>query len=88
MRGRRLHTANKIAKKQFKKYHPEAPILRYPTDEEFLGEGGRPFTMRAVLGYYRKTKVFCSGVCCGNPRRHFGEITRQEKKAPRIDEWI
>jgi hypothetical protein len=22
----------------------------------------------------------CSGVCCGNPRRHFGDITIQERR--------
>ncbi len=27
------------------------------------------------------TPVLCSGPCCGNPRRHFGELTIQEKKA-------
>lgn len=29
----------------------------------------------------------CSGYCCGNPRKWFGELTRQEKKAPRAQDW-
>lgn len=24
----------------------------------------------------------CSGPCCGNPRRHFGTVTMQERRAP------
>ena len=29
----------------------------------------------------------CSGPCCGNPRKHFGSRTRQEKKAARVTDW-
>ena len=28
-----------------------------------------------------RTRVLCSQACCGNPRKWFGEITRQERKA-------
>jgi hypothetical protein len=27
------------------------------------------------------TRVMCSGICCGNPRRWFNEVTRQELKS-------
>ena len=40
-----------------------------------------PIDKDRFLGIYRKTKVFCSGPCCGNPRKHFNEKTPQEKKA-------
>ena len=29
----------------------------------------------------------CSGPCCGNPRKHFGDVTYQEKRAPSIKDW-
>jgi hypothetical protein len=28
-----------------------------------------------------QTRQLCSGYCCGNPRRHFGNVTRQEYRA-------
>jgi hypothetical protein len=28
-----------------------------------------------------QTRHLCSGYCCGNPRRHFGSVTRQEYRA-------
>lgn len=31
------------------------------------------------LGIMVKTPCRCSCVSCGNPRRHYGEVTRQEK---------
>jgi len=68
MRGERLRVAKKKAEKVFAKYHPKDQELRMehyswykPWTEEQLGR---------MKGIYRKTKVFCSGVCCGNPRRY------------------
>jgi hypothetical protein len=29
----------------------------------------------------------CSGPCCGNPRRHFGAVTRQERRAGQVGDW-
>lgn len=29
----------------------------------------------------------CSGPCCGNPRKHFNAVTRQEKRAATVKEW-
>lgn len=37
------------------------------------------------LGILGTTRVACSGACCGNPRRHFGKLTRQEIK--HRDSW-
>ncbi len=35
------------------------------------------------------TRCLCSGPCCGNERRHFGLITRQERVADvQMQEWI
>lgn len=38
------------------------------------------------LGFHASTPKTCSGYCCGNQRKWFGELTIQERKAPRIDE--
>lgn len=67
MHYQRLKTAKRKAKKVFDKYHDWFPVDNIDKDR--------------FLGIYRKTKVFCSGPCCGNPRRHFNEKTIQEKKA-------
>ncbi len=29
----------------------------------------------------------CSGPCCGNPRRWFGEETMQERRSSSVDDW-
>lgn len=71
MRGDRLLTANKIAKKLWVKYHSQSLELW-------------PESVFPEVGVYRKTKVFCSSpFCCGNPRRIKGRknLTRQELKA-------
>jgi len=41
------------------------------------------------IGASAQTPKRCSCYMCGNPRKHFGEITRQEQKAPivRWDDW-
>lgn len=33
------------------------------------------------VGKYIDTPKQCSAYCCGNPRKHFHEVTIQEKKA-------
>ena len=35
----------------------------------------------AFLGRMVTTRVSCSGPCCGNPRRWYGQGTRQERLA-------
>ena len=37
------------------------------------------------IGLFANTPKICSDICCGNPRRHFGEITIQERKAEKND---
>jgi hypothetical protein len=32
-----------------------------------------------------RTRVPCSGPCCGNPRRWWGEKTRQERRMEEVD---
>ena len=29
----------------------------------------------------------CSGPCCGNPRRWFGQETMQERRSASVDDW-
>jgi hypothetical protein len=29
----------------------------------------------------------CSGPCCGNPRRWFGQETMQERRSATVDDW-
>jgi len=33
------------------------------------------------VGILANTRCPCSRECCGNPRKHFGELTRQEIRA-------
>ena len=40
----------------------------------------REITDRQV-GIRANTRCMCSKECCGNPRRHFGTLTRQEIRA-------
>lgn len=68
MRGERLITANRIARKLWHKYYDNS--LKLWPNAETPG-----------IGVYRKTKVFCSNpFCCGNPRRVRGRknLSRQE----------
>lgn len=68
MRGDRLRVARKKAEKVFEKYHPKDQELRMENYSWY-----KPWTkeqLDRVKGIYRKTKVFCSDICCGNPRRH------------------
>jgi hypothetical protein len=51
------------------------------SDEAAKGKG-------AAFARFADTPTPCSGNCCGNPRRHFGEVTVQEQKAPKVrEEW-
>lgn len=51
---------------------------QWPTDNQVL--------TGASLGICTNTPANCSDMCCGNPRRHFGEITIQEKRQEKI--WL
>ncbi len=63
----RWKSSLKIAIKAFRKYMYREPDMNDPDDLR-------------LLGIYRKTRHFCSGPCCGNPRKHFGEKTIQERR--------
>ena len=73
MHYQRLKTARRKARKVYRNYHDYFPENYFPNNSEKDRD--------KFLGVYRKTKVFCSGPCCGNPRKHFNEKTIQEKKA-------
>lgn len=47
--------------------------------------GGWAGSSPRTLGLILTTPTPCSCPMCGNPRKHFGEITRQEKK--NLDIW-
>lgn len=66
----RLKRAKQIAQKHWRRE------LKYITPTTILMRPEKVF-----IGRYRKTQVFCSGPCCGNPRKWFGERTIQEQKA-------
>jgi hypothetical protein len=77
MRGTRLSKANRIARRLWNTYHPEMKNLWKPTDLIHVG----------CIGYFRKVRKPCSGPCCGNPRKWFGELTIQELRAPKVADF-
>jgi hypothetical protein len=72
MRGIRLLSANHIARRLWNTYHKEVKNLWKPTDLIHVG----------CIGYFRKVRKPCSGPCCGNTGKRFGELTIQELRAP------
>jgi len=73
MFGQRLETAKKIASKVFKRYHgfsPRNEKHRDMSDDD----------IKRLVGVYKKTKVPCSCPMCGNPRKYFGALTKNEVK--------
>jgi hypothetical protein len=41
-----------------------------------------------MVGRMSTTRKRCSRWCCGNPRRHYGELTRQERIAAEAAKMI
>jgi len=37
------------------------------------------------IGIRANTRCPCSKECCGNPRKHFGKLTRQEIRANEVE---
>lgn len=73
----RLRQANRRAQRVYPRY--------YEPDDEYRCIN---FDKRKALGILRHTRKQCSSFCCGNPRRHFGKCTLQERKAPQpSDLW-
>ena len=75
MIGNRVNTAQKIAKKTFRKYHGheiDINMNHYQNSQRRVNQ---------IRGTYKKTKVPCSCECCGNPRKWFNEVTVKEKKS-------
>jgi hypothetical protein len=69
MRGERLEQSKVIAKRKFKRKYRTA---YYNSEEQYKRWSDRE------LRRMRKTGTPCSCTTCGNPRRHFKKITRQE----------
>lgn len=68
---------NKYQRRQIgiKKARRVLRVLRSVHHSEFYANGGE-YEKRLI-----KTRVPCSCPMCGNPRRHFGQKTLQEKKS-------
>ncbi len=78
MVGRRFAAASAIASRRYasrRSSYESERMLEIYTEEELT-----VFRNRRT-GIFRKTKAGCSCSMCGNPRRHFGEVTFQELKA-------
>jgi hypothetical protein len=76
-RARRRQLKTSVGKKVFKKHHgfdPDGPI---PNKEAYFWTRSAR-DPKQMSGIYSNTRVPCSCTNCGNPRRHFGEKTRQE----------
>jgi len=43
-----------------------------------------------IIGILSRTRCPCSGSCCGNPRKHWGLLTRQEIRCLDylMQEWL
>ena len=70
MRGERMEKAKVIAERKFRRKY--SPDFRSRSDSEW-----KERTIRMC----RKTTTDCSCPMCGNPRKWFGEVTRQERAA-------
>ena len=46
-----------------------------------------PNTDPRIVGINARTRKPCSNYCCGNPRKHFGELTKQERRANSRDRY-
>ena len=79
----RFLKGNAKAKKAFRKWHgvsvdaPERNPWSYHS-AEYCRE--HPDWVKSTFGAYRKTRVFCSRPCCGNPRKWYNKVTMQERR--------
>ncbi len=81
MRGTRLVVARNIAKRTFKNLKGFNPRNESQIGfHNYVNNNWTEDELQRVLGIYRKTKVTCSCYMCGNPRRYWHKITRQEIK--------
>jgi len=56
-------------------------VMDRPTTSAEAGDCLDEETMRRINGPMRHSRKVCSCRCCGNPRRHWKERTRQERLA-------
>lgn len=70
MRSQRRHEGEKRAQRVLAVWRASAVV-----DPQMYAPNG------ALFEVMRYTRVRCSGPCCGNPRKWFGERTIQERKA-------
>jgi hypothetical protein len=70
---RRLEGQKKV-RRLLRIYRARAASRIAPNWQEMYADGGE--LERQLL----KNRVRCSGPCCGNQRRHFGQLTVQERR--------
>ena len=79
MRGERMEKAKVIAERKFKRKY--AADFRRMAAEYRMARTDRYVEWKdRTLKTCRKTTTDCSCPMCGNPRRHFGEVTIQERR--------
>ena len=73
MNHNRTKKAEHISRETFRKYHHCYPKHLSPQEAKLYNP-----SLNAILGTYRKTRVFCSNPdCCGNKR--YGSGSKQER---------
>jgi len=88
-RERRIRDRNRMIKRAYRfirrDWYPDEcnPNLevRRPWDKDGHDPEAMAWKMARRIGDYQK---ICSCHSCGNPRKFFGHITRQEKKAKKV----
>ena len=75
MRGERLRQGRKRARRVLRVRRACQLDSMREREGECLADDG---PLEQVM---RFTRIPCSGSCCGNPRRYWGERTRQERRA-------
>lgn len=89
MLGLRLKKAIRLGRKRFSK-HRFGDYLRERQERDVLI--GRNVSSNDILDLrfelaLRRTGSPCSNFCCGNARRHFDVLTRQELKSAEAGRW-
>ena len=71
--------------KALRRMHQRRAKLRSQRRLKVLFGPNPEFLTRRVIGIHAKTPRACSCSLCGNPRRFFRQVTRQEKVAALLD---
>ncbi len=77
-RAKRREHKKRVGRKMFKVYHGFDPNGPIPTEASHMFWYKSP---EAFAGVYGNTRTPCSCAACGNPRKFWGHVTRQEIRA-------